>query len=259
MGDFAVKNGHRGFGPAHLLPARALEACRHLGMRLVYTVPNADSRLLVERAGFRVERTLRSFVRPVSSSHYLMRGPLRRMPRLVSSTLDTAFRGVCLDSYVLAPGRVVETRTIEDSFDGFWQNAHGTAGDMVAERTAEYLRWRYGVNPHHEFRILTLRGGADGLLGYMVFAEDENGLEIFDLMPTESGAKFCRLLNGLSAIARREGSKAIFMRVLPSHPVAGYLRSCFFVDARDDMVVLVACSEPELAHLLPLSSAERNI
>jgi hypothetical protein len=178
LGDFCLSTQYRSLGPALQLQ----RAC--LGMddgSFCYDFPSPSMVAVYKRLGFsvtgrmlrlamllRVDKKIRGIVK-CNMGH-----------RAVSSVGNAVLRGLTamrsadhgLEISVHA-GRCGEEFTILD------RKQRGRLG-ICAERSAEYLNWRYVDNPfvRHEF-LTARRNGA--LKGYAVWTQDRNNASIVDL------------------------------------------------------------------------------
>ena len=81
-GDFAVDEGHRGFGPALALQRATISAVSKRGLKCAYGSPNQNSELIVGRAGYMDLGRLTRFIKLLSARPLVDRYVSR--PRLAS-------------------------------------------------------------------------------------------------------------------------------------------------------------------------------
>src|SRR4051794_12150783 len=87
-GDFAVDEGHRGFGPALALQRATATAVSERGLKCAYGSPNQNSELVVARAGYANAGRLTRFIKLLSARPLVERYVSR--PRLASLAAGVA-------------------------------------------------------------------------------------------------------------------------------------------------------------------------
>ena len=257
MGDFVVAKKYRVFGPAMGLPKIALSACKNAGLRVIYTLPNQESEMVVKRAGFDNTKVLGYFVKPVSSIHFLKGCTACPIAVVGARVVDLVFRLASLDYLAISRGDVSEESSVDGTFDVLWETIKKTPHRLVGDHSAAYLHWRYFCNPLYRFRVITLRRGPD-LAGYMFFAIVDDRVEVYDIVAAKPRYVY-RLVGKISDIARKEHCKALCVRLTKSDPMVRQLRLCLFLNGKDDVSLLVSSTDEVLYERLGLSSGDRNI
>jgi GNAT superfamily N-acetyltransferase len=256
LGDFVVAEEARAFGPARQLPKVVLDWAMARRFDVVYTMPNEKAEKVVERAGFTARKTLKLFLRPISSAMFVKAGPFTGPVTLAARVVD-AFFNAAAGRLAPADGVVCEQETFDSSFDALWEAVRQSSLAPVSDHSSAYLRWRYLQNPEMAFRVVTLRSGT-ALTAYAVFTILSSRLEVFELVTTNP-RQVGRLLRGIADIGRAEGCKAVYLRVDSTDPIIGQLRRLLFLDARDDKPWLSSPSDERLLSSLRFSSGDRNI
>lgn len=240
LGDYIVTKKYRVFGPGLLLPKTVLEEYPSLGFDGLYTVPNAESRKIMERAGMTESITLRHLIKPVALQSYLKGRPAGGLLAAVAAPPgDLALRFLSRDTYGRPQGIVREERSVDESFDALWTEVKSRHPGLIGDRSAAYLRWKFLQNPLVGCRVVTIRAEADeALRGYLFFEIVGDRLVVVDFLAAERPL-ILSLIRATARIARAEGCKAIYLRIGAHDPVISLLSRCLFLDARDDLRVFV--------------------
>ncbi len=258
LGDFMVHYKYRVFGPNLLLLKTALAGMADLDFSLLYTVPNAQSVQLIKRAGANSVASFRNFVKPLEAKHYLGRHVNRFSQRLLAPVIDTGLRLISRDIYISSKGFFEEVSEIDESFDLLWNSVKDRFA-MAGDHSAAYLEWKYLLNPRHDFRVLTLKAAAGGsLLGFVVFAVDQNKLNIYDMLALNKESKN-KLLTKIVLIGRMENCISINVEIFETNPLLNSFRSFGFWDAKKDFVLFSAGDKQWPYSGCYLFAGDRNI
>jgi GNAT superfamily N-acetyltransferase len=213
-GDFAVDEGHRGFGPAVALQRATVTAVSQRGLKCVYGSPNQNSELVVARAGYVDAGRLTRFIKLLSARPLVDR--YVRRPRLASVAVGVARPFVSILSRERLHRRsrrfsVEEPELFDDRFAGLWNLTRRQLG-ATSERNAELLNWRYektgpSAAPGN-YSILAVLDG-DEVAGYAVYrARDESHI-VYDVLCRPEKSALDALLSELIRDARRKKAAAI--------------------------------------------------
>lgn len=261
-GDFMVLKKYRAFGPGLILPKYVISNRKRLGFDIIYTLPNFDSKKIMEKSGFNSEITLQTLVRPVHVHRYLNRYINEWIAKVVGKTIDIGLMPLSLYTYAIGGTSIREETDADESFDTLWESIKSHEEAIIGDRSAAYLRWRYLENPQYEFRLLALRQG-DKLLGFLVYIIEDEDMHVFDISGVDNWSCL-KLLNKAAAVARQKECKAIFTSISMSHPhtkkLSGRtLRLSIFMDAKSDWKLSV-CADPDLIDKSwALTRGDRNI
>jgi len=256
LGDFMVDIKHRVFGPNILLPKTCLMHQRELGFDLIYTIPNNDSKKIIQRAGFKYMGQLFYMVRPIRFEKYSNILGIRFIAPIINHLL----RFLTLDfSTFIGKTIFQEEIRIDDSFNALWVYIKNRQTGLIGNHSSEFLKWHFFQNSIGNYRILTNRRKTDGrLCGYIIFAVTNNGLEIFDIICLQmSLAK--GLINKVVEIAQREKCKAIYCTVSEKSPILNILRILFFFDSKFPMEIYTNAQNNFFSETFIFFAADRNI
>ena len=95
-----------------------------------------------------------------------------------------------LTSIKVAPepnGNVIRLNRFDDSFNGFWATARKNY-PIIGFRDKDQLNWRYIDNPVEDYSILANVSGS-GLLGYAVYKQYKDELQIVDILTAKTEPK----------------------------------------------------------------------
>jgi hypothetical protein len=202
-------------------------AQREEGMRFLISFPNELSfplHLKSKRMAALCDLPL--FIK-VFRSGALFKGKLF-LPDAVSKSILNMFQRT--KTRVLPEGYIVEeTEEFDNRFDRLWERAVNNHKIQV-QRTAQYLRWRYGQSPLGPYTVLTAKKGASGELAGYVIAKMESrfGMKlglIIDLLvlPEEMPAASAMVGTCLSLMKER-GADAAGCLMLRQQPEINCLR-----------------------------------
>ncbi|MEW6442097.1 MAG: hypothetical protein AB1640_14265 [bacterium] len=259
LGDFVVDKPYRVFGPTWLLPKAAVDSFRDLGFAWLYTLPNAQTRKIVERVGFRDLGQMKYLVKPVAVGHYLHTalGPV--LAKAAGTVVDAALRRVARETYAFGRYALESVSEVSEEFDRLWDRVRASQEGAVGDHSSAYLRWRYLDNPLFDFSLLTCReGGCGGLSGYLVYKITDRRLEIYDYVADDSRC-FGALMKALVRLARDSGCFAIYTTVFEDHPLLPALKWYLFVDARYEMRLFHLGDEESVGRRLSFLAGDRNI
>ena len=260
-GDFAVDEGHRGFGPALALQRATISAVSERGLKCAYGSPNQNSELIVGRAGYMDLGRLTRFIKLLSARPLVDRYVSR--PRLASLASGVAGPFVSILSRERLHRRsgrlsVEEPEFFDDRFTSLWELARRQLG-VTSERNAELLNWRYektgpGGAPGN-YPIFALVEG-DEVAGYVVYRMDDDARLVYDLVCRPDRAVVDALLSEFILDARRKKASAINLGYVgPPNLLTERLRAFGFL-ARTAQNGLLVYAEGEAPFGVDLKKAE---
>lgn len=238
LGDLMIAGKHQVFGPSLQLLRTALEESAALGIARIYTVPNTASSKPAQRAGLVQIGTLCHLAKPLRMSAYLS----GRMPKglalaagklgdwmlRLSSRETFASRRCTISESAEWPGTAAELSELGERMPGA----------IVSCLDASYVRWHYVDNPLTPFRLLVARKSRAGaLIGFLPFTSVAQGLHIYDLLAEDERTARALIL-ALGRIGRKEGCRALYVRLSRANPWMRALERCQFLDTKDDAPVL---------------------
>jgi hypothetical protein len=213
-GDFAVDEGHRGFGPALALQRATIPAVSERGLKCAYGSPNEFSELIVARAGYADLGRLTRFIKLLSARLLVDRYVSR--PRLASLASGVASPFVSILSRERLHRRsrrlsVEQPELFDDRFTSLWELARGQLG-VTSERNAELLNWRYektgpGAAPGN-YPIFALVEDNE-VAGYLVYRMDDDSRLVYDIVCRPDRPVVDALLSEFILDARMKKASAI--------------------------------------------------
>lgn len=243
--NFAVDPAVRGFGPAVALQRAVLAACEAGEFAFIYGFPNRAAKPVFERMAYVPGRT-RRLARLLRSRPYLQRSPWApaSVAPLLAKPLDLTMRLLSRETYRSARGTRLEHVTAFDStFDAFWARLRRQHA-IIADRSAEYMNWRYAQWPTRRYDLAVLRRGDDIIATVVSYVIDDIVYiaELFAL-DTES---FDGLLIPFLRAQRRAGACAVSLILLGDVGFAGRLAKYGFHlrDVERSMMIYVPPSSP---------------
>jgi len=259
MGDLMVAEKYRVFGPFLLLPKAVIGKYQTLGFDCIYTIPNADSKKIVLRAGFTSERALRHLVKPVALEPYLKGRWPPLWSRILGSLGSLALRYLSTETLAGIQIAVHRESTVGHDFDALWHTLRQPQSILSGDRSAPYLAWRYLRNPQSTFHLLTVRHPQTHALdGYLFCTIVQDRMEIYDIV-TRRAYYIYPLVREAARLARRTSCRAMYMLIGIDHPLTRILKTCLFLDAHGDITVLYHTTQPLFQHGWSFVSGDRNI
>ncbi len=265
LSDLAVDQAHRGLSPALRL-VRAVREFAEQTLDVTYGLPNDKAKGVVARAGFRVLGTAKRRVRVLRHASYASRlGEVRGVPPAVAwlgaktaGSLPTRLAGAMIDVARLAPAapeivrarsrfRFEWARQFDSRFDALWSAARG-GYDVVGERTASFLAWRY---PKAEIGTICARATGE-LRGYCIIDRNPETQKVH-IRDVFGHAEDLDALVDLMLVALwRSGAVSASVSFLGAPRLVRILEARGF-ELRDDartVVVSVGTKDPEGARLI---------
>jgi GNAT superfamily N-acetyltransferase len=244
-GDFAVDEGHRGFGPALALQRATVTAVSERGLKCAYGSPNQNSELVVGRAGYADAGRLTRYIKLLSARPLVDRYVSR--PRLASLAAAVASPLVAILSRERLHRRprrfsVEQPERFDDRFTSLWELARRELG-VTSERNAELLNWRYEKTgpggASGNYSIFALVEG-DQVAGYIVYRMGDDSRIVYDILCRPDRPVVDTLLSEFIRDARRKKARAIDLGYAgPPNLLTGRLRAFGFVGRTADNGLLV--------------------
>jgi hypothetical protein len=225
-GDFAVDQGHRGFGPSVALQRAVVSALEDRDLRCSYGFPNEFSEPIVKRVGYVDLGRLSRFVkvlrgRAVVHAYARSRGLARVGAALSRVGVDPLLSVFSRERLYRRSGalRVERPDTFDDRFSDLWETTW-RQHTITSERNPDLLNWKYERADGPEggvFTIFSLVGSDDGhVAGYVVYREREGIRHMVDVVSMPTRTVVDALLAELVLDARRAGAAAITLLYLGS-------------------------------------------
>ena len=228
LADFAVLPGYRSLMPAMVLQ----KAARRIGLERyawVYGMPNPKAVPVFKRLGYALLAQLWRHARVVRHAPYLARRMPEPLARLGGAVLDAATLLTTRVRLRLAGhGKIVWLDAPDARFDALWTRV-AAQYRCIAVRDADFLRWRFLMQPGAACRFFTIERPDDSvLLAYAVCERQGEVLHVRDLLAERDA--YAWLLRALAIQAYHLGATRVSVefggdaQVLESLAVAGFVR-----------------------------------
>jgi hypothetical protein len=225
-GDFAVDDGHRGFGPSLPLQRAVLSALEANGLRCVYGNPNEFSEPILNRVGWVDVGRLSRFVKILKAGIVMDRCiRSRRLARLGAAlstvSVDPALSVVSRERFYRRKHafRVEQPNVFDDRFSDLWETI-SDQNTILSDRSVEVLNWKYEKrgddNGRGAFTIFALIGADDRVAGYVVYRVRNGVRHLMDIAFLPSRIVVDALLSELILDSRKQGAAAINLLYLGS-------------------------------------------
>jgi Acetyltransferase (GNAT) domain len=215
-GDFAVDDGHRGFGPSVALQRAVVSTLEDNAQRCAYGYPNEDSEPIVKRVGYADLGRMSRFVKVLSSrvvvDSYVRSPGLAKAAAAVSRVGLDPLLSVLSRERLHRRGRgfrVERPDGFDDRFLDVWESTW-RQHTVTTERSAELLNWKYEQGEAGGiYRIFALLDGDDRVAAYAVYRTRNEIRHLVDIAFMPSRRVVDALLSELILDARRHGVPAI--------------------------------------------------
>jgi hypothetical protein len=260
--DFVIDRQHRTLGPALDLQSTVTRSLVSDGVGLAYALPNAKAEPVLIRSGYKRLGAFHRWSR-------LLRYDDALIARNVNPTLAGVLSGamVALDGLRLQGIRhrsrfqLVEQREFDHRFDALWEQG-ARQFEVVGERSAAYLRWRFCGLQSGGHRVAALVGQNGTLLGYVVWRLEGSVVRVADTFATD-WESWQRLLQGFIRRMRQSAASAINILHFGSPRFEALLSSLDFSRRASDTSVLVQSGRTDVELPAPASwhmtEADRDV
>jgi GNAT superfamily N-acetyltransferase len=244
-GDFAVDEGHRGFGPALALQRATVTAVAERGLKCAYGSPNQNSELVVNRAGYADAGRLTRFVKLLSARPLVDRYVSRPGLAWLAAGVAQPFVSMLSRDRLHRRSRrfsVEQPELFDDRFTGLWELARRQLG-ATSERSVDLLNWRYektgpSAAPGNYSIFALVEAGA--VAGYVVYRMADDSRILYDLLCRPERPVVDALLSELIRDARSKGASAIDLGYAgPPGLLTERLRAFGFLERTADNGLLV--------------------
>lgn len=219
--DFSMLPRGRTLGPAVKLRRSAREGVDAGRADFLYAHPNDRMAVIHGRVGHRPVGKMVRLAKPLRLGACIANAiGVPRLESAAGALLDPVRRLTDPLRWMRGPQGVRHepNPVFDDRFDDLFlrtaRNFHG----VIGVRDSEYLAWRYSANPLEQTQSL-LAEQEGRLEGYLLFAEQEDGACIRDLLPMTSADAARRLLHALVRRGYERGWRSVSMTLLQSNPI----------------------------------------
>ncbi|MFO0617000.1 MAG: GNAT family N-acetyltransferase [Polyangiaceae bacterium] len=247
--DFAVNKHNRIAGAAIAVQRGLAKSARPSGHEILFGFPNKGSVAVCKRVGYRVIGATSMWVKPLRSGYKIdvadtIPEPLKRPATRVVDAGLAAFD----EALALTKLRGFESEELDAPdarFDALWARARPTRG-IAAERTRDYLSWRYArfTTSKHRFHALVRRGTGE-LVAYAAYSIEDGRAILQDLFAEDFTRATDALLVSLARELRRRGVWSIVLSFLGPARFGERLARLGFIERAVDRV-MVAYLDPGL-------------
>ena len=224
-GDFAVDDGHRGFGPSVALQRAVVSALDENGLRCAFGYPSADAESIVKRVGYVDLGRLSRFAKVLESrvlvdTYVRSPGLARPLAALSRVALDPVLSVVSRERFRRRGHgfRVEQPDKFDDRFSGVWESTWRQHA-ITTERTPELLNWKYEKGADGDggiYTIFSLHESDDRVAAYVVYRDRNRIRHLVDIAFLPSRAVVDALLSELIRDARNHRVAAITLLHLGS-------------------------------------------
>jgi hypothetical protein len=203
--DLAVNKEHRFLRPALMLQ-RALMSSAHVGIRMIYGVPNPRGASVMKYVGYREFCPVHRYAKVLRMSHYLERsGQLGAMAPFIGKIAD---QGLAAWQSI---GRRQNRRgtqilhSFDERFDELWSRL-GAEHPTLTVRDRRFLEWRYQKCPLRQYKTIgLLTDDGSKLLGYLIYYVEDHAAVCADLLALGGAEDLDCLLSGWAGMASGDG------------------------------------------------------
>lgn len=253
-----VAKEYRVFGPALQVMRSVIAGYHELGFDFIYTVPNADSVKVCQRAGFAETGTIHRFAKVLNPGYELQK---KKVPPLMEAiaapAVNLGFRFVSKETYR-------DTGLVSGPENGFGGHDFPVprienSPFFIAHRDVSYLRWRYLDNPLYPFSVVTYKGKRSGTLdGYVVSVAIGKTAHIFDVIFDDSDILEALLVQ-FSKDMRMKGYASMSVRLLEGGPFLRVFEKVGFRPRGDSVPLLSAGDRNLLQNKWFFTDGDRNV
>jgi predicted N-acetyltransferase YhbS len=230
-GDLMVVQGHRSAGPAISLQRALLDTCAGQHLDIVYGFPNPKSTAVMRRVGYEPVASLLQLILPLKSHYFLrkhIRAPWLSRPASILVDLALGLRPGVMRYGRLSSRECFVTDSFDRDFDELWTRIASRYA-LIGEKTAEYLDWRYRRCPSRAYRVFGVRDpGSGSLLGYVIFTEAKDRVQIVDFAWDEASVKPEEIIALFVRMQQPTGAESIAVSIAGSADVSRRFRNVGF-------------------------------
>jgi len=239
LGDFCVHPDYRSLGPAVALQKWVLEDLSREDAGFVFDFPSISMLAIYRRLRIEPQESVIRFAKLLRADRQIRK---RITYKAAERTLSVA-ANAALRIRDVGMGRSSEWTTREESIPcgeeftlAFQQ--WGTRMGTCADRSAEYLNWRFLQHPQRRYHLLTARKKGR-LCGYLIYDWSGEDGTVVDLLAEED--QVCKeLLIETIAIMRRYGVNTLSAPFLGSHAGREILEYCGFQPRESTPAIVLA-------------------
>ena len=186
--DLNVDQAQRSVGPALALVRAVVSAADADQRSLVYGMPNPSATAVMKRAGYRELGEFTSWTKLIDCKVKLndnLRSPI--LAKALAPLANKAMHAWSFDWQLQIPLKLTaqEPTEFDSRFDRLSEQT-ASRFDVIGERSADYLNWRFTECPDVDYQIFTLiEKGTEELAGYLVWYLDDGAVSISDILAAD--------------------------------------------------------------------------
>jgi Acetyltransferase (GNAT) domain len=238
LGDFCIHPDHRSLGPALALQRGTLDGLSGEDGGFVFDFPSTSMLAIYKRLRIKSQESAIRFAKPLRADRQIQ----KRIPTKTAGAVLAVATNAALRLRDAGLGRssawtITETKAPcgEEFTAAFRQWAPGLG--ICADRSAEYLNWRFLQHPQRRYHFLTAR--TDGRLrGYLIYHWAGEDATVVDLLAEEEQVAKALLVETI-AITRSCGVHTLSAPFLSSHAGREILEDCGFQPRESTPVILL--------------------
>jgi len=255
--DLVIDRTHRSAGPAIQLQRALAAGDVEVPVDFLYGTPIRPAELIQRRVNFQLLDSLHRWTKPLRWADLLRDHiPARLVCNLAGRILDVTSALLFGESWrYLSKGWFTTfTLDFDSRFDNLWAEAKNQY-EIIGDRSAAYLSWRFGPQAPTSYRTFTLTTAAGALLGYVIFTQHGSTTNISDLLARRIPLLHPLLL-AFSRQIRSEGASNIGLTCITPPSVATQIRRSGFFRRPEKANVVIHINGPKAAAFPALTHSE---
>ncbi len=239
LGDFCIHPEYRSLGPALALQRVSLEDLSSEGAEYVFDFPSTSMLAIYNRLRIEPRKSTIRFAKLLRADRQIRkRIPNRAAGRTLSVAANAALRIRDIGLGRSNSWTITEqTGPCGEEFTCAFRQWAPRMG-RCADRSADYLNWRFLQHPQRRYQILTARKGGR-LCGYLIYHWAGEDATVVDLL-AEKDQVIKALLVETIAVMRRRGVLTLSAPFLQSYAGREILENCGFQPRESAPVVVLA-------------------
>jgi GNAT superfamily N-acetyltransferase len=238
LGDFCIHPDHRSLGPAVALQRSTLEGLTRESTGFVFDFPSTSMLAIYKRLRIESRESAIRFAKPLRADRQIQ----KRIPTKTAAAAVAVATNAALRLRDAGLGRssawtITETKApCGEEFTAAFRQWAPRLG-ICADRSAEYLNWRFLQHPQRRYHFLTARKDG-GLCGYLIYHWAGEDATVVDLLAEEEQVVKALLVETI-AITRSLGVHTLSASFLASHQARKTFENCGFQPREASPVVVL--------------------
>lgn len=238
LGDFCIHPDYRSLGPALALQRGTLEGLSREGAGSVFDFPSISMLAIYKRLRIEPRESAIRFAKPLRANRQIQ----KRIPTKAGGAALTVAANAALrlrDAGLRRSSAWTITEATELCSEEFTLAFRQWAPQLgiCADRSAEYLNWRFLQHPQRRYHFLTARRDSR-LCGYLIYHWAGEDATVVDLLAEEEKVSKALLVETI-AITRGCGVHTLSAPFLGSSPPREILEDCGFQPRESSPIVVL--------------------